>query len=172
MFEKRLVGPVKGRVMIPYDTLEELLKQVGPEKIDERIVIEPTYMTASAVGADIFSSETVTIQPFEVGTIPTGIKAKFSAEEGLFGFIRSSTPRKKGLILANGVGVIEADYYGNDDNDGNIGILVLNITQEPVTVERFERLGQLVLAPIVRFDNAGYAGQTRGASGSTDNILL
>jgi dUTP pyrophosphatase len=125
-------------------------------------------MTPKAVGADCFASKTVTIEPWTVKAVPTGIKAKFNGEtEGLFPFIRSSIPKKKGLILANGVGVVEEDYYGNPDNDGDLGFMFLNFSNNRVTVERFERLGQIVLMPILRFENAGRAGLERGQSGST-----
>ncbi len=167
---KRYLEPVKGKDMIDYEYFQQIEEAVKGDysKVDEKIVVCPTYMTDKAVGADCFASEDVTIQPWEIKIVPIGIKAKFKGEaEGLFPFVRSSLPKKKGLILANGVGVIEEDYYGNPDNDGNIGFMFLNFRSEPVTIKRFERVGQLVLAPILRFENASYAGKTRGASGST-----
>lgn len=165
---ERYLEAVKGKTLITHERLEEFLMEYTVDQIDEDFVILPTYMTEKAVGADCWSSEAVTIEPGKIKAVMTGIKAKFNGEEeGLFPFIRSSIPKKKGLMLANGVGVVEEDYYENPDNDGNIGFLFYNYTDKPVTVERFERLGQIVLMPILRFENAGRAGIERGASGST-----
>jgi len=168
---ERLLEAVKGKIKISYDQFLEFQKAIeeGTMKaIDESMVVEPTYMTEKAVGADCFASEDVVIPAGKVKAVMTGIKAKFNGEdEGLFPFIRSSIPKKKGLILANGVGVIEEDYYGNPDNDGNIGFMFWNMSDEDVVIQRFERIGQIVLLPILRFDNAGRAGMERGASGST-----
>lgn len=162
----RYLEAVEGKVMIDYAHFE--LSQNLGETLEDDIVICPTYMTEKAVGADCFASERVVIGPNSIKIVPTGIKAKFNGEEeGLFPFIRSSIPKKKGLMLANGVGVIEEDYHGNPDNDGNIGFMFWNFTGAPVTIERFERIGQIVLMPILRFENAGRAGMTRGKSGST-----
>lgn len=166
---KRYFEAVKGKVMVDYSAYEEAVEYgTVDELLGDDVVIVPTYMTPKAVGADCFASEAVTIEPGKIKAVTTGIKAKFNGEEeGLFPFIRSSIPKKKGLFLANGVGVIEEDYYGNEDNDGNIGFMFYNYTDKPVTIERFERLGQIVLLPILRFENAGQAGMERGASGST-----
>ena len=139
-----------------------------PLSIADNVVIQPTYMTEKAVGADCFAASEVVIQPGEIKPVFIGYKAAFDGDkEGLFAFVRSSIPSKKGLMLANGVGVIEEDYYGNPKNDGEIGFMFYNFTNEAVTIERFERVGQLVIAPIHRFENAGRAGMERGESGST-----
>ena len=174
--QERYLEAVEGKIMVSYvqalymadinnlgDDLEALADIVDPE-----VVICPTYMTEKAVGADCFASEDVIIPPGEVKIVPTGIKAKFPGDEmGLFPFIRSSIPKKKGLMLANGVGVVEEDYHGNPANDGNIGFMFVNFKNAPVQIKRFERVGQLVLLPIARFENAGNAGMERGNSGST-----
>lgn len=167
---KRYLEAVEGKRIWSYDGFMKSLDIVDGDvtRLPSDVVVCPTYMTEKAVGADCFASEEVTIEPGKVKAVMTGIKAKFDGEaEGLFPFIRSSIPKKKGLILANGVGVVEEDYHGNPDNDGNIGFMFWNLSSEPVTIERFERIGQLVLMPILRFENAGRAGLDRGASGST-----
>jgi dUTP pyrophosphatase len=176
--EERILEPVVGKVVISFDEYERRLNhtqeivhhvnapyaQFAPNE-----VIMPTYMTEKAVGADCFASTTVTINPGEVKGVPIGIKAKFDGDlEGLFAFVRSSIPGKMKLMLANGVGVIEEDYHGNPKNDGEIGFMFYNFGKYAVTINRFDRIGQLVLAPISRFDNAGRAGMERGASGSTN----
>jgi dUTP pyrophosphatase len=166
----RYLEAVEGKIMVDYWAYEEAVAQGTVEELfGADVVIVPTYMTPKAVGADCFASEEVVIAPGQIKSVPTGIKAKFNGEEeGLFPFIRSSIPKKKGLFLANGVGVVESDYYGNEDNDGDIGFMFYNYTKEDVYINRFERLGQIVLLPILRFENAGRAGMERGASGSTN----
>lgn len=160
---KRQMEERSGLILEPHEYVEK------GYKVREDAVICPTYMTEKAVGADAFASEEVIIQPGEVKAVPLGVKAKFpGAEEGLFAFVRSSVPGKKKLMLANGVGVIEEDYYGNPKNDGELGLLFYNFGSEAVTIKRFERVGQLALLPISRFDNAGNAGKERGESGSTN----
>lgn len=169
--------PVEGKIMVSYEHAEEIMinnaitavEQLGLI-LDPEVVICPTYMTETAVGADVFASEETIIEPGEVKFVKTGIKANFDGGIfGLFPFIRSSIPKKKGLMLANGVGVIEQDYYSNPDNDGEICFMFYNFRSTSVTINRFERIGQLVLSTIARFDNAGFAGKERGASGSTGN---
>lgn len=174
--EPRLLAPVKGMRTVSYQSALDIAQENGfgsditkiTHLVPKNAIIMPTYMTEKAVGCDCFACFDVTIEPGEIKIVPTGVKASFDGDnEGLFPFVRSSIPKKKGLLLANGVGVIESDYYGNEDNDGNIGFMFYNIADEPVTVKRFERIGQLVIMPIYRFDNAYYADNTRGASGST-----
>jgi len=74
---------------------------------------------------------------------------------------RSGLALKKGLALANGVGTIDADYRGE------VGVIVVNLGSEPVTIARGERIAQLVLAPVVRavFETAELNGTARGAGG-------
>lgn len=82
--------------------------------------------------------------------IHTGIKSSMEEDEVLYLYNRSSNPKKKGLILANGVGVIDADYYNNPDNDGEIMFAFYNILPWDVTIEQGERIGQGVFAKYLR----------------------
>ena len=59
--------------------------------------------------------------------IPTGIKAQFPEDEMLLLFNRSSNPKKKGLIILNGVGVVDSDYYNNTDNEGEMAFVFYNM---------------------------------------------
>jgi dUTP pyrophosphatase len=86
----------------------------------------PKRSTAGSAGYDFFACEDVIIQPGKIELVPTGVKAYFPPNEVLLLFNRSSIPRKKGLVLANGVGFIDSDYYNNPDNDGHIMFLYWN----------------------------------------------
>lgn len=82
--------------------------------------------------------------------IHTGIKASMEEDEVLEIYNRSSNPKKLGLVLANGVGVIDADYYNNTDNDGEIMFAFYNILPWTVTIKAGDRIGQGVFKKYLR----------------------
>ena len=94
------------------------------------------------LGYDFTNPEQVTIEPNKIVYVPTGIKARMYRNEALILANRSSNPKKKGLVLINGIGIIDADYYNNQDNEGEIAFAFMNITEEPVTIEAGDKLGQ------------------------------
>lgn len=102
----------------------------------------PERSTKKSAGYDFINPETVTIQPKEIVYVKTGIKAKFPDDLVLKLYNRSSNPKKKGLVIMNGVGIIDADYYNNPDNEGEMAFAFMNIKDEPVTIEAGEKLGQ------------------------------
>ena len=107
----------------------------------------PRYQTAGAAGFDLASSADMTVQPGEVTLVPTGLVIEVPSGYFLGVFARSSTPLKRGLMVANGVGIVDADYCGPTDE---IRIEVLNFTANPVTIARGDRLAQGVILPYVR----------------------
>ena len=74
--------------------------------------------------------------------VPTGIKAKMPSDEMLLLYNRSSNPLKRFLLLANGVGVVDSDYYNNEGNEGHIQFQFLNFGPKPITIKKGERIGQ------------------------------
>ena len=102
----------------------------------------PKRATKNAAGYDFFNPVQITIPAHSMKLVTTGIKAKFPDYFCLKLYNRSSNPKKKGLVLINGVGVVDADYYENPDNDGDIGFMFYNIKDEDVTLEPGEKLGQ------------------------------
>lgn len=107
----------------------------------------PQYQTDGAAGFDFAASETIAIPPHAVVLVPTGLVIAVPAGHFLGIFARSSTPLKRGLMVANGVGVIDCDYCGETDE---VKIQVLNFTDAPVTVERGDRIAQGLFIPVVR----------------------
>jgi len=81
--------------------------------------------------------------------------------------LRSSTPKKKGLMLANGIGIIDADYYNNPDNEGHIMFQVYNFTDSTVEIEEGERIGQGVILTYFTTDDDNASGTRSGGFGST-----
>lgn len=88
----------------------------------------PSYQTAGAAGFDLASNADMTIAPGAIVLIPTGLVVEVPAGHFLGIFARSSTPLKKGLIVANGVGVLDSDYCGPTDE---LKIQVMNVTPSP-----------------------------------------
>ena len=132
----------------------------------------PERKTKGAAGYDFEAAEDTIIPSFKKGMvptlIPTGIKAYMLDDEVLYLYNRSSNPKKKGLILANSVGVIDKDYYGNPDNDGHIMFAFYNIKEEDITIKKGEAIGQGVFSKYLTIDNDNALGKRTGGFGSTD----
>ena len=127
----------------------------------------PQYQTPGSAGFDLAASADITIPAGTIALVPTGLVIQVPAGHFLGIFARSSTPLKKGLMVANGVGVIDEDYCGPADE---IRIQVLNFTQAPVTVRTGDRIAQGVILPAIRVEwqeLAEAGGPTRGGFGST-----
>jgi dUTP pyrophosphatase len=126
----------------------------------------PQYETVESSAFDLTSVATVTVDPGRVALIPTGLVIKVPQRMFLGIFARSSTPLKKGLMVANGVGVIDPDYCGPDDE---VKIAVMNFTDEPVSVRAGDRLAQGIFlqAPRVEWVEAEPRERSRGGFGST-----
>ena len=132
----------------------------------------PVRKTKYSAGYDIEAAEDTVIPSFKKGDAPTliktGLKAYMADDEVLMLYNRSSNPKKKGLILANSVGVIDKDYYGNPDNDGHIMFAFYNIKDEDVTIKKGEAIGQGVFQKYLVTDDDIASGERTGGFGSTD----
>ena len=132
----------------------------------------PIRKTKYSAGYDIEAAEDVVIPSFKKGTNPvlvkTGLKAYMQDDEVLMLYNRSSNPKKKGLILANSVGVVDKDYYGNQDNDGHIMFAFYNIKEEDITIKKGEAIGQAVFQKYYTADGDIAEGERTGGFGSTN----
>ena len=133
---------------------------IGHAKLPER-------STAVSAGYDFFNPERVRIEPNEIKYVKTGVKATFPEGEMLMLCNRSSNPKKKGLVLVNGVGIVDADYYNNTDNEGEIAFAFMNITNEVVLLEAGEKLGQGIFVKFGIVDDDSAEGTRTGGFGST-----
>jgi dUTP pyrophosphatase len=127
----------------------------------------PSYQTGGSAGFDLAASVDMTIAPGEIKLVPTGLVFAVPAGHFLGIFARSSTPLKKGLTVANGVGVLDSDYSGPTDE---LKIQLMNVTDAPVAIRRGDRLAQGVIMPFVQaeFEEAAAAtSPDRGGFGST-----
>jgi dUTP pyrophosphatase len=107
----------------------------------------PEYQTTGAAGFDLAASDDVVVAPSSIALVPTGLVIQVPDGHFLGIFARSSTPLKRGLMVANGVGVIDRDYCGPDDE---IKIQVLNFTPKPVQVKKGDRLAQGLFLPVTQ----------------------
>lgn len=105
----------------------------------------PARQTRGSAGYDFHIKEDMEIKPNETKLTFTDVKCKLNEKEVLLLFVRSSVGIKRRLALAHGTGVIDADYYGNKDNDGNIAIPIFNYGNETVHLKAGERLVQGVI---------------------------
>ena len=132
----------------------------------------PVRKTKYSAGYDVECAEDTIVPSFKKGMnptlIPTGIKAYMGDDEVLYLYNRSSNPKKKGLILANSVGVVDKDYYGNPDNDGHIMFAFFNIKDEDITIKKGEAIGQAIFSKYLVTDDDQADGKRQGGFGSTD----
>lgn len=135
----------------------------------------PVRSTKNSAGYDVEAAEDCIIPAFKPGQKPTlvktGIKAYMESDEVLILANRSSNPGKKGLILANSIGVVDSDYYENPDNDGHIMYAFFNFKAEDVEIKKGERIGQAIFQKYLVTDNDIAQGERTGGFGSTNKQL-
>lgn len=131
----------------------------------------PVRKTKNSAGYDFECIETITIQPYKLGDkptlVPTGIKCKMQDDEFLMLVNRSSNPKKKNLVIPNSMGIIDADYYGNPDNDGELMFAFYNLGTEAVTIEKGYAIGQGIFQKYYTVENDNATGERIGGFGST-----
>lgn len=127
----------------------------------------PTRATEHSAGYDFYSPMSVTIQPNEMVMIWTDIKAHMYYDNALLIIPRSSMG-KQPVMIANTVGLIDSDYYGNESTDGNIGFRLLNLGNTPYEIKAGDRIGQGIFVKYgtVKDDNA--TATRSGGFGSTN----
>jgi len=127
----------------------------------------PERKTALSAGYDLEAAEEVTLQPGQVALVPTGLKAYMGPGEVLLLAVRSSLAVKRQVTLANGIGVIDADYVDNPDNEGHIMVALANLGQHPVTIARGERIAQGIFLSYMTTVDDRPGGARVGGIGST-----
>ena len=139
--------------------------QVNITRIDESLPL-PEYKTTGAVGFDLYARRATRISPGESVRIPANVIIQIPSGYFLLLAARSSLSKKRGLMLANGVGVIDQDFCGPEDE---FQIAIINVGTETHFIERGERLVQGILISIERAEWAETEIQapTRGGFGTT-----
>ncbi|MDT2807241.1 dUTP diphosphatase [Vagococcus lutrae] len=99
--------------------------------------------------------------------VPTGIKAYMQEDEYLQLANRSSNPLKNFIVLPNGVGIIDADYYNNEKNEGHIMFQFLNFGLTDKVIKKGDRIGQGIFLPFLKVDDDQADGKRTGGFGSS-----
>jgi len=136
------------------------------KRIDKSLPL-PRYETAGAVGFDLFCRRGATVKPKEVKLIPANIIVKTPKGYMLLLALRSSTPLKRGLMLGNGVAIVDQDYSGPEDE---LKIQVYNFTNQKVQIKKGERLAQGIFVKVGKAswqETAKIDSRSRGGFGTT-----
>jgi dUTP pyrophosphatase len=126
----------------------------------------PTRASEHSAGYDFYSPIDVVIQPHESVLIFTDVKAHMYYDNVLMLFVRSSMG-KHPVVIANGTGIIDSDYYGNLDNDGNIGFRLFNLGDKPYEIKAGDRIGQGVFIKYGTIKDDKTEAQRSGGFGSS-----
>lgn len=127
----------------------------------------PIRATEHSVAYDIFSPIDIVIPPMQSKLIWTDVKACFEPNEALLINVRSSMGKYK-VMLANTQGWVESDYYGNESNDGNIGVNLFNLGENPYVINKGDKIAQCMLINYLTFENGNTKKKRKGGFGSTD----
>ena len=139
--------------------------KVKIKRIDKTLPL-PEYQTAGSVGFDLYSRIDATFAAAEIKDLPSNLIIEVPEGHFLMVTARSSLP-KKGLALANSVGVVDQDFHGPEDE---LHLRLINFTNSPVSVKRGERLAQGLILPIERaewVEGDELGKNSRGGFGST-----
>ena len=151
-------------VIPPY---EDLCNDLVGEILNQyESVFEAVSCTKGALTLDEISALTKTAQA-KPTLIPTGVKCHLDSDTFLQLSIRSSSPLKYWIILANGVGIIDADYYNNPDNEGEIFFQIINLSPFPIQLQKGEKIGQGIIKNFIITEDDAAVGNRAGGFGST-----
>ncbi|MBF8808696.1 MAG: dUTP diphosphatase [Enterococcus lacertideformus] len=123
-----------------------------------------------AAMTEVLKNETISVEEKKLKPVlvPTGIKAYMGEDEFLQLANRSSNPLKRFLVLSNGVGVIDSDYYNNDANEGHIMFQFTNFGFKDVVIKKGERIGQGIFLPFLKADQDQTVHERKGGFGSSN----
>ena len=127
----------------------------------------PQRATKHSAGYDVYSPIDMSIPPKSMAMIWTNVKARFETDEVLLLCVTSGMG-KHGIMLANTLGVIDCDYYGNVSNDGNLGFRLYNFGTEPYEIKAGDKIGQGIFVKYLTVDDEKeITAQRVGGFGST-----
>ena len=131
----------------------------------------PVRKTKNSAGYDVEAASDIVIEPYKNGMkptlIPTGLKAYCQDDEYYILVNRSSGP-KKGLVMANSIGIIDADYYGNESNVGHFYFQYWNFGDKPLEIKKGDVIGQVIFQKYLTVDDDNATGMRTGGFGSTN----
>ncbi len=154
-------------------SFDQYVKDVGAERheiAEEYLDIKlPRRATKKSAGYDFYSPCSFQLEPGETIKIPTGIKVYMQNNEVLKMYIRSSLGFKYDVVLSNGTGIIDADYYNNKNNEGHIWIKLINHGEKTLEINKGEAIAQGVFSTYLTTDDDKPIEKERtGGIGSTN----
>ena len=126
----------------------------------------PTRGSSKAMAYDFYANNDYVIEPDAIAKVWTDVKAYMKEDECLIVNVRSSMGGK--LMLANTSGWIDSDYYSNKNNDGNIGVFLMNISNETQVIKKGDRIAQGAFFKYLVADNGNTDNVRTGGFGSTN----
>ncbi len=134
---------------------------------EDKDISLPIRKTTESAGYDIASAEDIVLEPGKMTLVPTGLKAFMGIGEYLAIFIRSGISIRNSLMLVNGAGIIDSDYYNNEENEGHILIAMFNAGNEPFTINKGDRVAQGIFMNYLLVADDEATGVRTGGIGST-----
>ena len=138
---------------------------------EDKGITLPVRKTKHSAGYDIAAAEDVVIPSYKPGIkptlIPTGLKA-YCMEDEYFMLVNRSSGPKKGLLMANSIGIVDSDYYGNVDNDGQFYFQYWNVPDHDLEIKKGDIIGQVIFQKFLITDDDKAEGIRTGGFGSTD----
>lgn len=141
--------------------------KIRVKRIDKNLPL-PVYETNGSVGLDLLARQDTLIKSKEIGTIPCNLIVEVPKRYVLVIVSRSSTPKKKGLLMPHGMGIIDQDYCGPKDE---ILAQFYNFSETDVIVKKGEKVAQALFLPIeiIEWEEVSeIKKESRGGLGSTD----
>ena len=157
--------------------LRKTVKSAGYDfEVLEDTLVEPYAHLSLVLSNEVGFYRPVTLDEIAAATkksqakptlVPTGMKCQLADNEYLELSIRSSGPLKHWLMLANSVGIIDADYYNNPDNEGHIYFQVINLSPVPIQLKKGDIIGQGIIHKYITTEDDCANGERKGGFGST-----
>ncbi|MGN1342322.1 MAG: hypothetical protein ACI4VL_03745 [Bacilli bacterium] len=144
----------------------EFEKDISDGKYEDLVL--PRRSTKNSAGYDFVSVIDINLKPGERKIIPTGIKVIMNENEFLAIYIRSSLGFKYNIRKCSQVGIIDADYYGNSDNEGHIYVCLENEGKEEINIKKGDRFVQGIFTPFLITDDDTATETRLGGIGSTN----
>ena len=132
----------------------EEAKLLWPVEVDEYVSLEQMADFTKKIG-------------FKPTLVSTGMKCKLDPGSWLQLSVRSSSPLKYWLMLGNGIGIIDADYYNNPDNEGEIFFQIYNLSPFNIQIKKGDTIGQATILPYGITSDDVVMGERTGGFGST-----
>ena len=138
------------------------------KKLYEKYTL-PKRSTVSSAAYDIASLEDYTLKPGESRAFNTGLKVSMYQDEVLYLFTRSSMGYKYDVTLSNSVGVIDSDFYNNEDNEGHFRVKLYNHGEKDFVIKFGDRIAQGVFMKFLTvYDEEEIKDKRKGGLGSTN----